>query len=164
MTEKKMSTGEVAGHLRAASRIFKAFEFAEEMARLVLTAESSVRKLEKEVESLQKEKEQLNKDCDSIVAKTTKAEGDFTEQQKTIDKFVEKTAKDNTAVMKEARAKAKAIIAKAEEKAAEVEAKTSEAMAAKTAAEVAMRHAESELDAIATRVTQAKESFMEAFG
>jgi len=145
MTEKKMSTGEVAGHLRAASRIFKAFEFAEEMARLVLTAESSVRKLEKEVES-------------------TKAEGDFTEQQKTIDKFVEKTAKDNTAVMKEARAKAKAIIAKAEEKAAEVEAKTSEAMAAKTAAEVAMRHAESELDAIATRVTQAKESFMEAFG
>jgi len=56
MTEKKMSTGEVAGHLRAASRIFKAFEFAEEMARLVLTAESSVRKLEKEVESLQKEK------------------------------------------------------------------------------------------------------------
>jgi len=164
MAEKKMSTGEVAGHLRAASRIFKAFEFAEEIAVVVLTAESSVRKLEKEIVSLKKEKESLNKECDEVVARSTAAEQSVKKHNAAVAEAAKLASTAATAKLAAVKAEADVIVARAKDVAKEVSKKTRQAMVKQEAAESAQRHAESELDAIASRVAQAKESFLKAFG
>jgi len=164
MTEKKMGTGEVAGHLRAASRIFKAFEFAEEMAVLVLTAESSVKKLEKEVKSLQKEKEILNKECDNLVSKSNKAEADLKANEEAVEDASKYASKKASELLTAKREEAKAIVDRAENEAKIIRSKTTAAKAKQAEAEANQIKAETELGAIASKVSQAKESFMKAFG
>jgi len=164
MAEKKITTGEVVGHLRAASRLFKSFEFANEAAELVLKAEASVTKLKKEINILEKEKESLNKECDRVVVKANKAEAAIVLHQKAVQEAASVASTAALEASTKAKVKVKDIITKAELVASEILDRTKVAKAGKDSAVAAQRKAESDLLMVTNKLQQAKESVLKAFG
>jgi len=163
-TEKKITTGEVVGHLRAASRLFKSFEFANEAAELVLKAESSVRKLEKEIDSLEKEKSKLDQFCDKLVERANGLEIEISDHQKAVKSAIEVASALAQAQSVKAKSEAKGIVDKALKEAANIESRKDKAMSEMMQAESGQRKAEAKLIKIEKEVNQAKEAFMKAVG
>ncbi len=164
MAEKKITTGEVVGHLRAAARLFKSFEFANESAELVLAAEASVSTLKKELTLLEKEKVSLNKECDSLVQRANDLEVTYTEQKEAIKKATQKAITDGEDSKVAANKVARTIISTAEGKVKDIESKTEKALHAATEAIKAKGEAQTELDKVVAQVERAKKNFMKNFG
>jgi len=162
--EKKITTGEVVGHLRAAARLFKSFEFANEAAQTVLTAESSVKKLEKEVELLKKERDTLNKECDKLVERSNEAEKAIAVHKEAVAKAAQEAIETANANKLKASKEAKAIVDRAEAKAKQIEDKIAQSLHAASEATKKQGEAETELEKIVAQIDRAKKSFIKNFG
>jgi len=164
MKEKKMTPGEVAGHLRAGARLFKSFEFANEAAELVATAEKQANQLKKEIKQLEEEKASLNKECDRVVVKANEAEAAILIHQRVVKEAGDIASKKASEARERVRDKANTMIAEAEDIVRGILSAVEEANLTRTRAISAKDKAKKELVKIEKQVASAKADFMKAFG
>lgn len=164
MADKKISTGEVVGHLRAASRLFKSFEFANAAAELVLNTETTINTLRKDIKGLEKEKKELNAECDLAVQKATEAEKDIIKHKKVVQEAATAAAEHTKIVKAKAKVEAINIISNTEGILKDIEKRILLANTKRGDAEAAQRAAESVLQQIENEVTSAKDKFLKVLG
>lgn len=160
--EKEISNSEIVGNLRKASRLFKTFEKAGDMAEMFCDYEGKVARLKLDVTSLTDEKEKLNFECDQVVEKIDKAKLVFETLESENEARISKAKLDADKIIRESQGIAKATTDTANNEVELINARIESLKAEKVSHETSTTKALSELKKVEKQVSDFKKKFAQS--